>query len=1098
MSKIEEGTWILKSWRNGVVAASAGFLLMITLSCHHDGSQQPLFEKIPASQTGITFVNKNDEDEAHNILMYEYFYNGGGVALGDINNDDLTDIYFTSNQGSNKLYLNKGNLIFEDITAQAKVSCKDGWKTGVTMVDVNHDGWLDIYVCKSAENHPLLRENVLYINNHDLTFDEKAQEYGLNDGSYSTQAVFFDFDKDADLDVFILNHSLLSLSNSYNLKQETNNRFPHVGNRFLKNHNGRFIDVSDSIGVYGTVGNYGLGVAVSDLDNDGWLDIYASNDYTGKDKLLMNRNGGHFIDAADSLLTHMSQFSMGVDIADINNDGLNDIITLDMLPASNLRQKQLFWPDRYDVYEAMVSNGRHHQYMRNMLHLNSGNGMFSEIGQIAGVSSTDWSWSALFADYDNDGLQDLFVTNGYKRDYTNNDFLKYKADAATRLGEGKPLEGITDFLNKMPSNKISNYVFKNLDGLSFSDQSSAWGVKEPVLSNGAAYGDLDNDGDLDIVTNNMDEAAGIYINHAERLANNFLKIRLIGKGKNTFGIGTKVTLYFADKLMTRTIAVSRGFQSSVEPLLHFGLGQIHKIDSVVVEWSDGELSNLSDVAVNQTLTLHQESVGKSRAKSNVPKNIPYFGGASELPYKHQENKFTDFKVQALLPRKFSTQGPALAISDVNKDGLTDIFIGGSKDARGAILVQRSDGSYTDRTPKALSSGYEDVDALFFDIDNDHDDDLYIVSGGYEFESGDEFLQDRLLQNDGYGNFEPVPLPRMLSSGSCVRASDIDLDGDQDLFVGGRIVPGQYPESPQSYWLKNDGKGNFTIDRTSSLGMVTDAAWVDLNKDRHDDLVLVGEWMPVTILINEHGKFVDQSSKYIKEKTEGWWNSISTGDFDNDGDEDFIAGNFGMNNQFKATLAKPVTLYYSDFDKNGSVDPIMNYFIEGESYPSPTRDELTDQLPSFKKRFPDYQSYSKATITNVLSEAEIHGATLLNAFTFETSFFRNGGNLITREPLPFQAQFAPVFASCVLDANKDGNLDIVTGGNLSSMNARFGKVVAGYGVLLLGNGRGQFETVPAMKSGLCIKGDVRAIKIAGDKLMISRNNMTPLVLRTRSK
>jgi len=1028
--------------------------------------------------------------------MYEYFYNGGGVAVGDLNNDRLPDIYFTSNQGSNRLYLNKGNFEFEDITASAKVTCSDGWKTGVTMVDINHDGWLDIYVCKSAADHPMLRENVLYINNRDLTFSEKGREYGLNDGSYSTQASFFDFDKDGDLDVFMLNHSLLGISNSYDIRaKDDRSRVPYVGNRFLKNENNKFIDRSDSVGVFGPPGNYGLGIGISDLNQDGWLDVYASNDYTGKDKLLLNKQGEYFEDATDSLLSHISQFSMGVDIADINNDGFNDIITLDMLPESNKRQKELFWPDRYDVHEAMVANGLHHQYMRNMLHVNTGCGLFSEIGQIAGVSNTDWSWSALFADYDNDGLQDLFITTGYKRDFTNNDFLKYKADQAAKIGAGNPIEDILAFLNKMPSTKTHNYIFKNESGLSFSNQSSAWGFSEQVLSNGAAYGDFDNDGDLDLVTNNLDEDAGIYRNNADVNANDFLKVRLVGNNKNTFGIGSEVTLYSGGDRMTRTLMPCRGFQSSVEPLLFFGIGKRQNIDSLLVEWPNGVFQKIFNVERNQTLFVDQRQA-QPYAEIRPGKKREIVEAIRELPYKHTENRFVDFKVQPLLIRKFSTLGPALAIGDVDQDGLEDIFVGGTKDKRGALLVGLKNGTYLDKSPGQLLKGFEDVDALFFDMDNDRDQDLYIVSGGYEYDPDDNFLKDRLFKNDGKGNFTLVTGSEIPSSGSCVRAADIDRDGDQDLFIGGRIVPGRYPESPRSYILLNDGRGNFSAEHNStfdSLGMITDAVWVDLNRDGQSDLIVVGEWMPITVLINDNGKFTNSSSRYVKQKTEGWWNVVIAADFDNDGDQDLVAGNFGMNNQYRPSPDKPVSMYYSDFDQNGSVDPILNYYIQEKNWPAPTRDELVDQVPIFKKRFPDYKSYGGAAIGDVLTEQERKNSKVLTGYVFETSFFRNDGDSLSMSPLPIQAQFSPVFGLCAMDVNNDGALDIVTGGNLSSMNTRFGRATGNYGSIFLNDGRGNFKYTPPAASGLCVTGDVRSIKKSGKKLFIARNNDSLLVI-----
>lgn len=1059
-----------------------------------------LFTQLPSSQTGITFVNKNTEDVEQNILTYEYFYNGGGVAIGDINNDGLPDIYFSANQEGNKLYLNKGNLQFEDITEKAHVMAKTGWRTGVAMADVNGDGYLDIYVCRSGWQHPLFRTNALYINNKDLTFSDKAHEYGLDDDSYSTQAAFFDYDRDGDLDLFLLNHSRLMISNSYDISRryDQHQRVRYVGNKLYRNDSGKFSDVSDSLGIYGPASNYGLGVAIADINNDGWMDLYTSNDYTEKDKVYLNERGKIFREASDSLLTHESQFSMGVDMADVNNDGWSDIVSLDMLPEENKRQKEFHWPDRYDVYASMVKSGLHHQYMRNMLHLNNGDGTFSETGQLAGISNTDWSWAALFADFDNDGLQDLFVSNGFKRNFTSNDFLKFNADRALKTRSGQNQDEMKEILGKMPSNKVHSYLFKNTDGLSFTDVSRQWGFDREELANGAAYADLDNDGDLDLVTNRMDEEAGIYRNNAEKLSpGNFLKVKLHGNDGNTGGIGAKITLYHKGKLMTRTLSPQRGFQSSVDPTLHFGLGTTAVIDSMIIEWPRGEVEKQYAVKTGQLLTVNQQDAKAGEVKLHKP--APLFAEKKNvIDVRHRENDFIDFKVQGLLPRMYSTEGPALAAADVNHDGLMDVYLGGAKGQAGALLVQNAKGGFMVKRQADLQAdaGSEDTDALFFDMEGDGDQDLYVVSGGYEFETNDPLLQDHLYRNDGKGNFTKAKLPEMYSSGSCVRAADVDSDGDQDLFVGGRITPRRYPEAPQSYLLMNDGKGTFTnvMDQLapslSRAGMITDAAWVDLNKDSKPDLVVAGEWMPVTVYINENGKLVDRSAQYIRAKTSGWWSCLKVADVDNDGDPDLIAGNFGMNNQFKASPETPVTLYYADYDNNGSIDPIVNYFIGGKSYPLPTRDELADQVPSFKKKFTDYASYTEATINTILSEEQLKRSTVLTAHTFETVLLQNDGGSFTIKPLSREAQRSPVCAVHIIDVNKDGNPDLVTAGNLSATRSRFGKATGNFGSVFLGDGRGGFQYLPA--SGLCIRGDVRRIVQDGSRLIFSRNNDVPAV------
>lgn len=1058
-----------------------------------------IFTRLPSHATGIAFVNRNQEDEKNHVLKYEYFYNGGGVALGDINNDGLLDIYFTSNQGENTLYLNKGNFAFEDITQKAGVACPAGWKTGVAMVDINADGYLDIYVSRSATQHPVDRQNVLYVNNKDLTFTDKASEYGLNDDSYSTHAVFFDFDRDGDLDALTLNHSLLKISNSFDISSgNTTLRTRYVGNRFYRNDEGAFHDVSDSVGVYGPASNYGLGVAYADINNDGWLDIYASNDYTGRDKLLFNQKG-IFKDVTDSMLTQMSQFSMGVDMADVNNDGFDDIISLDMLPEDNKRQKELFWPDRYDVYNTMVKSGLHHQYMRNMLHLNNGDGTFSEIGQFAGISNTDWSWSALFADYDMDGLQDLFVSNGYKRDFTNIDFLKYKSDLMLKVRQGKRIEKIEDILAKMPSNKLHNYIFKNVNGVSFSDKAEAWGLSEEIITNGAAYGDLDNDGDLDLVMNHLDAVAGIYRNNAEQSNYQYIKVKLVGNDKNTYGLGAVVTIYIKDQSMKRTLCPYRGFQSSVEPALFFGLGESTMADSVHIRWPRGEVQTLKNIRAGQILTVYQKDAVLTEHKNETFK--PLFRELKGIvDFVHRENDFIDFKVQVLLPHVFSTDGPAMATADVNNDRLQDLYVGGAKGQAGKLFIQNKSGTYseTKQDPFEANAASEETDAVFFDMDNDGDQDLYVVSGGYEFNVNDPLLQDHLYRNDGKGNFTDIRLPSFAISGSCVRPADLDNDGDTDLFVGGRVVPGRFPETPSSVVLQNDGQGNFAIVTNTVApgleyaGMITDAAWIDLNNDQFQDLILVGEWMPVTVLINESGKLKNRSSEFFKDKTEGWWNCILAVDVDKDGRKDLIAGNYGLNNQFKVSGSRPMTVYYSDFDNNGSLDPIINYFIGGKSYPLPTRDELAEQVPLLKKRFPDYASYATATINDILSSEELKRAKVLTTYRFETTYFHNEGDHFVIRHLPYQAQFAPVMDIQSGDVNKDGDMDLILGGNISKMGARFGKASGSFTTVLLGDGNGGFSNLPSLQSGLSVRPDIRKMCWDKDRLIIAPNNNAVLV------
>ncbi|MEP6734070.1 MAG: VCBS repeat-containing protein [Chryseolinea sp.] len=1060
---------------------------------HHLNS---LFTVLSSDDTGVNFINENVEDATHNILKYEYFYNGGGVGLADINNDGLVDIYLTSNQGENRLYLNKGGLKFEDITIKAGVPAKAGWKTGVSMVDINADGFIDIYVSRSGNGSPSSRENILYINNKDLTFTDQAAVYGLNDNSFTTQTSFFDYDLDGDLDAFVLNHSRLTISNSFDIAQRNSNqRVPYVGNRLYRNEGGKFVDVSEASGIYGPASNYGLGIATADINNDGWPDLYISNDYTGKDKLLLNNEGREFIEVSDSLLTHMSQFSMGVDVADVNNDGLDDIFSLDMLPETNKRQKELLWPNKYDVYAAMAKNGLHHQYMRNMLHINNGDGTFSETAQLSGISNTDWSWSALIADYDLDGLQDIFISNGFKREFINNDFLKYKADLLIKVRRGQKFNKIEDIIKKMPSNKVHNYMFKNRDGVSFDDVSTTWGFEISNLTNGAAYADLDNDGDLDLVINQLDDAATIYRNNA---LGNYLKVRLRGSDKNSYGIGSKVTLYFNGNVIDRTLNPVRGFQSSVEPLLSFGLDTARLVDSAIVRWPRGGIEVIRNIKANRMMEVNQNNVTGYQAEKASPVMFEEF--KNPIPFRHHENDFVDFRVQALLPRSYSTCGPAVAYGDVNNDGLKDYFIGGAKGQSGAIFVQTPGGNYIEKSqPDFIKNDQsENIDAALFDMDADGDLDLYVVNGGFEFVPGDPLLSDRLYENDGNGNFRSHPLTELNDSGACVRPCDVDQDGDLDLFIGNRILPGRYPEAVESYMLINDGKGSFTRGDVVISALVTDATWMNINNDEYPDLVLVGEWMPVTVMLNRKGKLVDSSSQFVNDSTAGWWNKILSADFDLDGDIDLVIGNFGNNNQYRVSPSTPMVIDYGDFDRNGSVDPIISYYIGEGLYPSATRDELLEQLPSFRKRFNNYASYANTPTKGLINAKEFESVKTLKAYTLTSCYFRNDNGKLSMMPLPASAQVAPIFALGAMDVNRDGNLDILTGGNLNKMGARFGKATGNFGNILLGDGHGNFNPLSPVKSGIAIRGEVRSIISSNISIIYFRNNDAPMAYRLNNR
>lgn len=1079
------------------------FIFFSFTGCRNGGNKA-VFTLLDSKKTGIVFNNISVENEQINILTYEYLYNGGGVAIGDINNDGLKDIYFTSNNLENKLYINRGNLKFEDITAKAGAGCKEGWKTGVTMVDINADGFLDIYICKSADGNPEHRRNILLINNGfspsangegkgEVTFTDKAKEYGLDDDGYSTQAAFLDYDNDGDMDMFLLNHSLIEVSNTIGINPMLRNaRDPYFSDKLFRNDNGIFTDVSETAGITGGMANYGLGIVVSDINNDGWQDMYVTNDYAENDHIYINNKNGTFIDSVHEILDHMSNFSMGVDVADFNNDGLPDICTLDMLPEDNKRQKLLFGPNEYDKFNLFVKTGLHYQYMRNMLQLNNGNGSFSEIGQLAGISNTDWSWAPLIADYDNDGYPDLFVSNGYKLDVINMDFLKYKADLVIKRSKDNndvSKTPNTDIIKQLPKSKFHNYIFRNNGNLTFKNVTTEWGFDKNVLNSGAAYADLDNDGDLDLVTNNMNQQAFVYKNNSnEQFKNNYLSIRLKGEGQNRFGIGAKVKIYFDGKIAFKEANPTRGFQSSVDFDLSIGLGSSTSADSIQIIWPLGKTEIIKSVKANQLIELSEKNASNNYNYSTPPHKTYFIADSKQLvPFQHKEDNFIDFGIQSFLPGLLSTQGPHMAKADVNGDGLDDIFVGGASGQPGALFMQNKEGGFQNTNQAAFlaDSLAEDTDASFFDADGDKDVDLFVVSGGYVFKEGNVELENRLYLNDGNGKFslKQNAVGNIFVNASCVKPADVDGDGDIDVFVGGRVIPGKYPETPNSYLLVNDGKGNFT-DKTTFIapglqnaGMVTDAIWVDLNNDKYKDLMVVGEWMPIKVYINEKGKLTDKTDLYFSSAANGWWNRIYADDFDKDGDVDFIVGNRGLNTQVKVSREQPCTMYYKDFDSNGSIDGIMCYYIQGKSYPALSRDEMVEQLPILRKKFNDYASYSTATINDLFSGNELSTAKKLVANTMTTSYIENKGNgkFEIRE-LPLQAQFSPVYAINSLDVNKDGNPDLLLAGNFEKTRVSIGKFDANHGMLFLGDGKGNFKYVTQTESGFSVKGDVRDMQL----------------------
>ncbi|MFC6998836.1 VCBS repeat-containing protein [Rufibacter roseus] len=1065
-----------------------------------------LFTLLPADQTHISFSNTLQETPFANIMAYQYFYNGGGVAIGDLNQDGLPDIYFSGNMVPNKLYLNKGQMQFEEITSMAGVAGQpNSWKTGTTMADVNGDGLLDIYLCYSGNVPGKARTNQLFINQGTgadgvPTFVDKAREMGLADSAFSTHAVFFDYDRDQDLDMFLLNHNPVQFNNldDATIQEILKKPARDMQAKLYQNNNGIFKDVSDKAGLHKSAFSYGLGAGIADVNQDGWPDIYVSNDYSAPDFLLINNKNGTFTDKSKTSIQHTAIYSMGNDIADMNNDGQPDIMTLDMLPEDNKRQKLLFGPDNYEYFDMLVRAGFNHQYMRNMLQMNNGDGTFSEVGQLSGVSNTDWSWAPLLADFDNDGWKDLFVSNGFLRDFTNMDFIKFQSSYFQQLrGKVRP-EHLMNLLSKMPASNVNNYMFKNTNGLQFQNMGKDWGFNIASNSNGAAYADLDNDGDLDLVANNVNQVAFVYQNQSEkRLKNQHLQVKLKGAGKNTDGLGAKVMVYHQGQQQYQEQMTSRGFQSSVPPVLHFGLGGVATVDSVRVVWLSGKQQVLAGVMPNQVLTLEEKNATSTYRAPNPAK--PYFTQtAAPFTFAHQKNNLNDFKRQPLMVNPISFSGPCLVKGDVNGDGLEDIFAGGAAGQAGAIYLQGKNGKFPLKPVTALAAdkASEDVDALFFDANNDNKLDLYVVSGGYHtFLPDDAALQDRLYLNDGNGNFSKAvtSLPNMRTSGSCVRASDVNGDGALDLFVGGRVVPGRYPETPRSYVLVNNGKGQFT-DQTAAvapqlqnIGLVTDAAWHDLNNDNKAELVVVGEWMPVSVFSLKNGKLTENTNAFFSKKYSGWWNKLYVGDFNQDRKPDLIIGNLGLNTQCKASEKEPAQLIFKDFDDNGAIDPILCFYIQGKSYPYVTRDELLDQISMMRTRFPDYTSYANAGLEHIFSEPELKDAGRLSANYLQTAYFVGGEDGKFKEAqLPVQAQYAPVFAIATLDYNQDGAMDLLLGGNVNKARLRFGKSDANYGQLLQNDGKGNFTYVPQQKSGFKVVGDVRCILPVSNTVLFGVN------------
>ncbi|THV59526.1 RNA-binding protein [Flagellimonas alvinocaridis] len=1083
------------------------YILVLT-SCNPIDSNK-LFSKMPSGHTGIKFKNLVVETDELNILTYGYIYNGGGVAVGDINNDGLMDLYFTGSMVGSRLYLNKGDFKFEEIAEKAGVFAEGLWNTGTAMADVNGDGLVDIYVCRSAAKDAPKRKNLLFINNGDLTFTEKANEYGLDDSGYSTEANFFDYDKDGDLDVFVLNHSVQPYSSFRNTSKELRSEYiPEYADRLYRNDNGKFTDVSSEAGIISSVLGFGLSVSVGDINDDNWPDMYISNDFHEHDFLYLNNGDGTFTESLKKYMGHTSYFSMGSDVADINGDGKLDIVTLDMLPEGNFRQKMVLGPDNYDKYDFLVKSDFHHQYMRNMLHINNGSS-FSEVGQLSGIHATDWSWAPLLTDLDNDGLTDLFVTNGLKRDYTNMDFMNFAVQKRLEEMDSGVEMAIKDLLKEIPSSIEENYAYKNLGHLKFEKETTAWGLGGKSLSSGAAYVDLDNDGDYDLVVNNMDEEAFIYRNNSEKITqNNYLKIQLKGKDKNTLAIGSKIIVEADTLKLQHELYTSRGFQSSVDPSIIFGLGKVGTIGELKVIWPDGSITQKNNIAVNQTLQLDQnEATAQENTVGEIAALFTEITQDSLVTFNHKENRFIDFERELLLPHMLSTQGPKLAVSDVNGDGLKDIYIGGAQGQPGKMFLKKANGSYISSSETIFDQDrkFEDIGAVFFDANGDAQPDLYVVSGGNEYDALPGNYTDRLYINLGNGQFKNSSnqLPKMSFSGSCAVVGDVDGDGDQDLFIGGRLQPGKYPMAPNSQILLNDGKGNFSdasesiLGENSNLGMVNDAVFTDFNADGTQDLIVVGEFTPVIFLANKNGKLVPETPEGLT-NSEGWWNTITPIDVDNDGDMDYALGNFGQNSQLKASAEEPVTLYADDFDDNGSIDPILCCYLGGKNHPVFSKDDIGSQLAYLKSKYINFSDYASHTVSEILGEESLARAQKFEAHTFKTSILRNNGNGFTLEALPVEAQFAPIYAMVPFDIEGDGDTDLMLFGNFFDTRVKFGRYDANHGLVLTNDGNGRFTALEQTKTGMNITGQVRDAKFIDDStFLVAQNNGPLLVFKTNS-
>jgi len=1054
-----------------------------------------LFTKLSHNSTGIDFKNtlKEDVDSDFNILSFDFYFNGAGVALGDINNDGLSDIFFTANTGPNKLYLNKGNMKFEDITKSAGIKAGN-WSTGVNMIDVNKDGLLDIYVCQAGPDNTIgARNNQLYINKGNNKFKDEAAKFGLADPRLSMQAAFFDYNRDGLLDCYVMNESMYVRMEIERVLEEIKdpNKLSIASGVLYKNVGGRFIDVTREAGVmkYG----FGLGLVVSDFNNDSWPDFYVANDYSVPDMMWINQKNGTFKDEIKKRTNQTSWFSMGIDVADINNDGHLDIGVVDMSTQDHFYGKTLMAPMNPELFRFTHEDLNYQrQHMFNALQINQGNGTYSNIAGMTKTLSTEWSWASLFADFDNDGDKDYFVSNGYKRCHRDNDFQNKLKATSKKYNKNIPSNVKQELYDQIPTYKSKNMVFENNGFADFKNVADKWGVDDASFSNGAVYGDLDNDGDLDLVVNNIDDYAFVYENNANA---NYLRVEF---EDSDYAYGTKVYLYTKDQKQLQEYNPVRGYQSKVEDKLHFGIGENSQIDSLIVIWPNQKIEKLFNVKANNNLKLNIRNASKQKFYKNAGKSV-LFAKAKGAKFKHRENEFDDFKKEILLPYKQSTLGPFLAKADVDGNGYEDFYVGGAKGQAGALYLQYK-GDTWEESSKATFAKHadsEDMKSLFFDADDDGDMDLYVVSGGSEFSQNDNSLKDRLYKNNGKGNFvdNSQALPNLKFSGMKVCSADYDDDGDQDLFVSGRIIPQKYPYAAQSVLLENkNGKfieaKNTSIEAFQKAGIINDAIWVDIDKDKDLDLIIAGEWTNIKLFENNDGDFTEKS---LSGDITGWWYTLKAVDIDNDGDQDIIAGNLGLNSKFSASKEKPFSVFADDFDGNGTCDIVLSKYYKGQQVPVRGRQCSSEQMPYITEKYETYSDFANTNITEMLGIDKVTSALQLNVNTFESLVFVNNGNgNFSSFVLPKQAQAFPIWGIESSDFNKDGFQDLILTGNLYGMEIETPRLDAGKGLVLLNNKKGEFTPLSPQESGILINGDLRDVALLNTPenkkiLITTRNN-----------